>query len=166
MNYNLDVVHIQLVKDAPLYSEKPITSPQDAIDLMADQLATYDREVLCCLNMQTDGKVASMNLVSMGTVNGSLCCAREIFKSSILSNAHSIIILHNHPSGRVTPSKEDICVTKKLVDSGNLLGIEVLDHLIVGGRTGKKYSFKEHDLIDGKELDRKVKQNRNLEYGL
>ena len=86
--------------------------------------------------------IVLMNLVSVGTINASLVIPREVFKSSILANASAIIGLHNHPSGNVKPSKEDMIVTRKLQKCGQLLGIELLDHIIVGGTNGKMLSFR------------------------
>lgn len=74
--------------------------------------------------------------------------AREVFKSSILANASAIIGIHNHPSGNVKPSKEDMIVTKKLQKCGQLLGIELLDHIIVGGTNGKMLSFREEKMLN------------------
>ncbi|MDU4756428.1 MAG: JAB domain-containing protein [Lachnospiraceae bacterium] len=78
---------------------------------------------------------------SMGTINASLVTGREVFKSAILSNASYVILLHNHPSGDPQPSHHDFLVTSKLCAGGNILGIDVLDHIIVGGRTGKYHSM-------------------------
>jgi len=141
MKNELEVVNIRLVKEPSLYSEKKVLTPSDAISVVAEELRQYDREVLCLLNLQTDGKVINMNIASIGTINSTIVSAREIFKSSILSNACKIIILHNHPSGNTTPSKEDLVVTEKLVRCGDLLDIPVLDHIIIGGSTGKTYSM-------------------------
>ena len=82
-----------------------------------------------------------MNIVSMGTINASLVTGREVFKSAILSNASYVILLHNHPSGDPQPSSHDFLVTSKLCAGGNILGIDVLDHIIVGGRTGTYHSM-------------------------
>ena len=73
---------------------------------------------------------------------------REVFKSSILANASAIIGLHNHPSGNVKPSKEDMIVTRKLQKCGQLLGIELLNHIIVGGTNGKMLSFREEKMLN------------------
>ena len=80
--------------------------------------------------------------------DGSLVIPREVFKSSILANASAIIGLHNHPSGNVKPSKEDMIVTRKLQKCGQLLGIELLDHIIVGGTNGKMLSFREEKMLN------------------
>ena len=68
---------------------------------------------------------------------------REVFKSAILSNASSMIALHNHPSGSIRPSKEDVRVTRQLIKGGRIMGIELMDHIIVGGASGEMYSFRE-----------------------
>ena len=105
----------------------------------------YVKEIL---NMKNNGQVINMNLVSVGIINASLVIPREVFKSSILANASAIIGLHNHPSGNVKPSKEDMIVTRKLQKCGQLLGIELLDHIIVGGTNGKMLSFREEKMLN------------------
>ena len=145
MENELEVVNIRLVKEPSLYSEQTLDSPQAVVELMAKELSKYDREVFCILNMKNNGQVINMNLVSVGTINASLVIPREVFKSSILANASAIIGL---PSGNVKPSKEDMIVTRKLQKCGQLLGIELLDHIIVGGTNGKMLSFREEKLLN------------------
>ena len=100
--------------------------------------------------MKNNGQAINMNLVSVGTINASLVIPREVFKSSIRANASAIIGFHNHPSpsGNVKPSKEDMIVTRKLQKCGQLLGIELLDHIIVGGTNGKMLSFREEKMLN------------------
>ena len=148
MENELEVVNIRLVKEPSLYSEKILDSPQVVVELMAKELAQYDREVFCVLNMKSNGQIINMNMVSVGSINASLVIPREVFKSSILVNASAIIGLHNHPSGNVNPSKEDMLVTKKLQRCGQLLGIELLDHIIVGGTNEKMFSFREKKMLN------------------
>jgi len=148
MENELEVVNIRLVREPSLYSEQTLDSPQAVVELMAKELSQYDREVFCILNMKNNGQVINMNLVSVGTINASLVIPREVFKSSILANASAIIGLHNHPSGNVKPSKEDMIVTRKLQKCGQLLGIELLDHIIVGGTNGKMLSFREEKMLN------------------
>ena len=145
----LEVVNIRLVKEPSIYSDIILDSPQAVVELMAKELAQYDREVLCILNMKTYGQVINMNIVSVGTVNSSLVNPREVFKSSILSNASGIIAIHNHPSGNIKPSREDRNITKRLKECGELMGIELLDHIIIGGTNGKMFSFKSENRLDG-----------------
>ncbi|MCQ4638647.1 JAB domain-containing protein [Anaerovorax odorimutans] len=147
-NNELEVVNVRLVKEPSLYSDKAITGPDDAIRLMATELSQYDREVFCILNLKADGNVINMNIASMGTLHNTLVSPREIFKSSILSNAASIIAVHNHPSGTITPSREDMATAKMIKECGELLGIKVLDHIIVGGENGKTVSFLKEGLMD------------------
>ena len=148
MENELEVVNIRLVKEPSLYSEKILDSPQAVVELMAKELAQYDREVFCVLNMKSNGQIINMNMVSVGSINASLVIPREVFKSSILVNASAIIGLHNHPSGNVNPSKEYMLVTKKLQRCGQLLGIELLDHIIVGGTNEKMFSFREKKMLN------------------
>lgn len=144
----LEVVNVRLVKEPSMYSEKKISSPKDVVELMAKEMAQYDREVFCILNMKNSGQIINMNIVSIGTINASLVSPREVFKSSILSNASGIIALHNHPSGSIKPSKEDMAVTKRLRKCGALLDVELLDHIIVGGSNGEMFSFRNENMLD------------------
>lgn len=144
----LEVVNVRLVKEPSMYSEKKMSSPKDVVELMAKEMAQYDREVFCILNMKNSGQIINMNIVSIGTINASLVSPREVFKSSILSNASGIIALHNHPSGSIKPSKEDMAVTKRLRKCGALLDIELLDHIIVGGSNGEMFSFRNENMLD------------------
>ena len=148
MKYELEVVNIRLVREPSWYSEVPLRKTKDAAELMAREFADYDREVFCILNLASDGKIINMNIVSMGTLNASLVSPREVFKSSILSNAASIIAVHNHPSGCVNPSKQDKLITQRLREAGGLMDIELLDHIIVGGKNRQYYSFREENILN------------------
>lgn len=163
MSYEMEVVNIRLVKEPSWYSKEPLNSPEKIAEFMSQELGSYDREVFCILNLTTDAKVINMNIVSMGTINASLVSAREVFKSSILSNAASIIAVHNHPSGNLYPSQNDLLITKKLMQAGELLDIELLDHIIVGGGKGEYYSFHTHNLLLDKELQQKQKEQKTME---
>lgn len=158
----LKVVNIRLVKEPSLYSTKPIRNIEDVIEVMAEELKQYDREVLCILNLHTDGKVINMNIVSIGTINSTLISPREVFKSSILSNASSIIILHNHPSGSTTPSREDKLVTERLFKCSQLLGIPLLDHIIIGGTIGDRLSMKQEGMFESMELSDSKGEYKNV----
>lgn len=144
----LQVVNIRLVKEPALFSEEPLTSPQDVKNLVAKELASYDREVFAILNLKTNGQIINLNICSVGTLNASMVSPREIFKSSILSNAAAFIAVHNHPSGNVKPSNEDLETTKRLQKCGEILDIPMLDHVIIAGESGEQYSFRENGLLD------------------
>lgn len=85
-----------------------------------------------CIHLNIKQVVLSYEIVSVGSLNSSVVHPRELYKGALLSNAASIIVVHNHPSGQTTPSPEDIAVTKRLSDAGNILGIQLLDHLVLG----------------------------------
>lgn len=139
--YGLEVVNVRLVKESSLYSDSPVGNPIDAERIVADWMATWDREVFCVMNLNTKGKVINLSVVSVGVLDSSMVHPREVFKSVILSNAAAVILLHNHPSGVTEPSPEDYETTKRLMEAGEVLGIKVVDHLIVGGGTGEYYSL-------------------------
>ena len=90
----LEVVSVRLVKDAPVLSEHQIKGPEDAIAALGEILCELDREVLCVINLKTDGTPINCHFASMGAVNYSIMCPRELFKSSILSNAANMILMH------------------------------------------------------------------------
>lgn len=151
-NY-LPKVAIRLVKDGELYSEKEIHTKYDAIEIVGKELATYDREVFCILNLKSNGAVINMNIVSIGSLNGSIVSPREVFKTSILSNAAYCMCIHNHPSGSPRPSAEDMQATKRLVEAGKVLEIPVIDHLIVTNDSNAIFSFAENGLLGKGVID-------------
>lgn len=146
-SFNLDMVSVRLVKDSKLMSETQIKTPQQAIGVVGDMLCQMDREVLCAINLTTKGTPINCSIVSIGSISSSIVVPREIFKASILSNAAQMIILHNHPSQELTPSREDIDITDTLIRAGSLIGIPLLDHIIVGGSNEHFYSFRANDMI-------------------
>ncbi len=163
--FKLDVVSIRLVDDPPMYSDTPINSPEAAISLLGEEMQTYDREMVYVMNLNTKGAVVNANLVSMGSLSNAIVAPREIFKSAILSNASDIILLHNHPSGDPRPSGEDYAVTERLGQCGELLGIRLMDHIIIGGRY-RYYSFNEHrELVWQKEEGQEKEKEEAAECG-
>lgn len=143
---NLEQVRVRLVKDVPLLSDEPVDKPWKAVKLLAKEIADLDRELVCVVNLQSDLKPINYTIASIGSLNMSYVGCREVFKTAILSNAASCIILHNHPSGRCLPSIDDFNVTKKLAWVGKLLDIPLLDHLIIGS-TGSFYSMKDERVL-------------------
>lgn len=144
--YSLDKVAIRMVKEPPLYSDTPIHTPDDAVRLMAEILRGYDREVLCVVNMQSDLTPINMNIVSVGTLNASIIHPREVLKSTVLSNAAAVMLFHNHPSGNLLPSQEDIETTDRMQQLYTLMGIQLLDHIIIGN-DDRYYSFQNEDIM-------------------
>ena len=146
--YKLKEVCIRLAEGHPLYSDVPLSSPTAAMDVMRKELSQYDREILCVVNLNNKLKPINFNIVSMGSINGSVAAIPNILKSGILSNAYGFLLLHNHPSGDVTPSKEDIKTTRRCVEAGKLMDIPCLDHVVVGGSNGDMFSFRESGMVD------------------
>ena len=129
----INIVSIKMVKESSfLYQTRQILSPNDAYEMIKEQLEGLDREqfIIACLN--TKNEPTNITVVSVGTLNKAIIHPREVFKTAILSNAASIMAFHNHPSGETTPSQQDIQLTNRLYEVGELLGIKLLDHLIIG----------------------------------
>lgn len=138
----LEQVAIRMVEQPPLYSNEPMNNPDASIRVMNEFLSQMDRELFCIVNLQADLTPINMNIVSVGSLNEALINPREIFKSAILSNAHSMMLIHNHPSGNLTPSTSDIQTTARMQELGELMGISLVDHIITG-RNGNYYSFRD-----------------------
>jgi DNA repair protein RadC len=115
--------------------DKKITAPKDIaeffIPILRDELK--EKFIVVCLN--SANKVTRFETISIGSLNSSVVHPREIFKFAIENSSASIILIHNHPSGNLEPSQEDISITKKLVDAGAIINISVLDHLIIAGNS-------------------------------
>ena len=129
----INIVSIKMVKESSfLYQTRQILSPKDAYEMIKEQLEGLDREqfIIACLN--TKNEPTNITVVSVGSLNKAIVHPREVFKTAILSNAASIMAFHNHPSGETTPSQQDIQLTNRLYEAGELLGIKLLDHLIIG----------------------------------
>lgn len=125
------VFRVQLVRE-PGGSRTGLDGPQDAAQVLSRYLEHEDREHFVALLLDAKNRIIGINTVSIGSLCCAIVSARDVFKAAILANAASVIVAHNHPSGDVTPSPEDIQVTKTLREAGKLLEIEVLDHVIVG----------------------------------
>jgi DNA repair protein RadC len=139
-----EVVRIkQVIKEVEANEKFVIRSPQDAADVAAQFIGDDDREVFFVMCLNTKNQVVAVHRCHVGGLNASIVMPREVFKSAILNNSASIIVSHQHPSQDVTPSREDIEVTSRLVECGKILGIEVLDHLIINTKA-KYYSLKEN----------------------
>lgn len=130
----IDVVRVQLVRERhwPTGNRCTISDAHDVAGIVRRYLELEDREHFVALLLDSKGAVTGIHTVSIGTLNAAMVSPREVFKAAILANAASIVVAHNHPSGDPTPSPEDEAVTEMLVNAGKLLGIEVLDHVIVG----------------------------------
>lgn len=121
-----------------------ISSPTDVEGLLRGRIANLDRENFVAVLLNTKNEVLEVPTVSVGTLSASLVHPREVFKPAIRASAASVILAHNHPSGKVQPSREDKEVTRRLCDASEIIGIEVLDHIILGDGC---FSMKEHDML-------------------
>lgn len=143
----VDIVKIKMVKESSiLYAKRRINSPSDGVDIVKEFLQGEDREHFVAVYLNTKNEPTALHTVSVGTINASLIHPRELFKVAINANSAGILLFHNHPSGDPRPSQEDIRITRRLVEAGNIMGINVLDHCIIGDN-GEFYSFKENGLI-------------------
>ena len=145
----VNIYSVKQVKEASgnyVIDEAKINSPQSVDKLIRDSLDLHNEsvEVFGILALTTKNKIAGLHVISRGTLNSCIVHPREVFKSAILNNANTIIAFHNHPSGDTTPSNQDIEITKRLKQAGEVLGIELLDHIIVGDNF---YSLKEGGYI-------------------
>ena len=127
-----------------------MTSSKDVFEIMSEildkrQPQDKSKEHFYILGLDTKNRINYIELISMGTLTASLVHPREVFKVAIMKDSASIIACHNHPSGDVTPSRDDINITKRLHEAGKVIGITLLDHIIVG--TGEYLSMMERGLI-------------------
>lgn len=109
-----------------------ISCPQDAANLLMEEMRHLREEHFVCLFLNTKNQVIGRQTLSIGSLNASIVHPRELFRAAIRRSSASILCAHNHPSGDPTPSPEDIVLTRRLAEAGELLGIELLDHLVIG----------------------------------
>ena len=145
--YNIKLVKEKNVNYTAGIGEK-ITDPEKIHLISIEGLEVHLQTVesFYIFTLDTKNKINGMFEVSRGTLNASIVHPRDVFQRAIMQNANSIILMHNHPSGDPIPSNEDINITNRLIDAGNLLGIKVLDHIIVGDENNY-ISFKGENLI-------------------
>lgn len=129
----------------PLPRQYELSNPGAVVEYLSSRVKP-DREQFLVILLTTKNHVIDVEYVTEGTLNATLVHPREIFKPAIKRSAHAIILAHNHPSGDPTPSKEDHMVTRRMVEAGKTIGIEVLDHLVLG--KGHYISFRERRLLE------------------
>ncbi len=132
---------IQIKEEFKDYETRPkIDAPQAVYNLLKHLMPEF-QEAFYLLSLNTKNGVLAIRLISQGSLNANVVHPREVFKAAILDSAAHIIVTHNHPSGDPTPSSEDIEITKKLQETGKILGIDLLDHVIIGD--SQHFSLKE-----------------------
>ena len=137
--------------DVAFQPERPadrpqINCPEDVHTLLAPEMGALAQEQLRVLLLNTRNQVMGQRVVYIGNVNSSVVRPAEVLRAAVIDSAPSIIIAHNHPSGDPTPSPEDVSITRELVQAGKLLGIDLLDHVVIGG--DRWVSLKERKLMD------------------
>ena len=162
------MVGVRLVPERKLYSEKEIACSSDAVALLSKEVGEYDREVFCVLHLNPKGLPLSASITSIGELTSTLVHPREVFKSAVLSSAACIMLLHNHPSGNLSPSEEDIKTTERIAVCGRVLAIPVVDHIICaehGYISMRSYGY-EHLFDDSKNDLNKINESELPEIRL
>jgi DNA repair protein RadC len=129
LKYIVPEMRLALIKE-PGVKPLPINCPDD-LEKFVEPLKMYSEEKFVSFHLDAKSQVTGYHIVSHGTTSSSLVHCREVFKAAFLANSHAIIVAHNHPAGSLTPSKEDLDVTKTLIQAGELMGVNVIDHIIV-----------------------------------
>ena len=139
-------IELYVKENIPIENNR-FTTIESIIDseIVKKELKHSDREKFIVIHLNIKNNILSYEIVSIGSLTTSVVHPREVFKGALLANAASVIFLHNHPSGDPEPSEDDKDITKRLKQAGKILGINVLDHIIIGGDTW--YSFLNHDLF-------------------
>ncbi len=135
----------RIARESQFRDRVTIRTPRDAATFMMEEMRYLSQEHFVVLFLNTKNQVSAHETIFIGSLNASIVHPREVFQAAIRRNSASIICMHNHPSGDPTPSPEDIDVTRRLVEAGKILGIEVLDHIIIGDR--RYTSMKEKGLM-------------------
>jgi len=147
----ISVFRISLIRDRHIkFDETKITTPYEAQALLKRLIETQgnpDREQFCILLLNSKNQIIGLNIVSTGDLLSAMIHPREVLKPAILANAASMILCHNHPSGDLTPSDEDVAVTKKIVKAAKVMCVAVHEHLIISMYDNSYYSFADSGLI-------------------
>ena len=125
---------VYLIRENTVDEVININESSDVYEMVKDELVSSDRERFLSVMITTGNHLIGVETVSVGSISSAIIKPRDVFKSAILSNAVSIILCHNHPSGDLVPSDSDIEITKHLIEAGELLGVRVLDHLIISNQ--------------------------------
>ena len=128
----MEFVHVELKRETWIKPEMNVRCEEDAIMAVKKLIQNLDRELVICVHIATSGRVINASICAMGTMDQAVISPSEVMRTAILSGAHGILMLHNHPSGCCKPSKEDLHVAKKLATACALLGIQLVDFIVVG----------------------------------
>jgi DNA repair protein RadC len=150
MPYRVSRYRLLLVKDGtvPTSWDRQLRQSRDVADLMAPVFAGLDREAFFVVFVDGKNRASGINLVSLGSLTAALVHPREVFKAAIAGSAAAVVLVHNHPSGDPSPSAEDLALTKRLCEVGDLVGIKVLDSIVLGDN-GSFRSLADEGLLGG-----------------
>lgn len=133
LEYKLPQIRLALIKEREVEDGVKISTPED-IHQYVEPLKHYAEEHFVAFHIDAQHKIIGYHIVSHGTLSSSLVHPREVFKAALLANSHTMIVAHNHPSGSLNPSPEDLDTTRQLIAAGKILGVELLDHIVVSSR--------------------------------
>ncbi len=139
-------IRVQMVREDGPDVPHLIRTPEEA-SRYADSLRDRDREVFAAILLNTRNQAIGLHECTIGILNSTLIDAGSVFKAALLANAAAVILCHQHPSGDPTPSSEDLTITRTLIQAGQIMGIKVLDHVILGG-SGQYRSLKESGIVE------------------
>ena len=143
----IGIVRLCMVKEErTLYGMQQLSGPEDAAEIVYPLFAMADREMMVVMSMSAKMEPLALEIAAIGGINTCMVDIRNLFKHSLLNNAAGILCFHNHPSGNPKPSKEDEEITLRIGCAGKILGIELIDHIIIGEQ--EFYSFQEHGKIE------------------
>lgn len=147
---NISTYSLRVVRESGArydLDNKKITCPKDTVKIFNKvfEMDIRAEEVLALMTLDTKNQITGMFIVSQGSINSSIVHPREVYKRALLQNSANIIIAHNHPSGLPDPSKEDINITRRLDEAGKIIGINLLDHIIIGN--DRYVSLKEKGIL-------------------
>jgi len=150
MPYRVTRYRLLMVKDGSITTtwNRQVRQSKDVADLMAPVFAGLDREAFFVVLLDAKNRASGYNLVSLGSLTAALVHPREVFKPAIAGSAAAVVLVHNHPSGDPSPSTEDLALTKRLCEVGELVGIRVLDHIVIG-HDGAYCSLADDGLLGG-----------------
>lgn len=133
------------MKQSTVMRKAKLSSPNDVVNFFSAELNESKVEKFIAVLLNTKNEIINWDVISIGSLNASIVHPREVFNRAIKRSAASLIVVHNHPSGHIDPSREDINITKRLFEAGQLIGIPLIDHIIIG--RDKYYSFKEENQL-------------------
>ncbi|MEK7220660.1 MAG: DNA repair protein RadC [candidate division NC10 bacterium] len=145
--YRVKVLSLTVVRDGSAPDPRILSTPTAVVDLMRELMPDDDREHMWALYLNAQNHLLEVYPVSTGTLTASLVHPREVFKPALLRGAASVIVVHNHPSGDPTPSREDLQLTRQLVKAAELLDLRLHDHVIIGNGTGRWVSLAQQGVL-------------------